>query len=157
MRPFSCFPFLLAALVATPGWCADYSLNVTATIGATCSFTEVPVHMGFPEIDPSGSDTYTTSVTVRVRCTHGTTLKPSIDGATQSPVIRQLAGQGFVSHVPDTLPYSLAWSTGPEATGGFSASAQDFRITLTGTLTPAQYQDAAAGHFTDSLTLQLNP
>lgn len=157
MHFISRFLCLAAALGTAPAWCADFALGVTASISATCSFTEVPFLLAFPEIDPASTQTYLTSATVRVRCTNGTRLNLSVGGAAQSPVVRRMEGQSFISHVPAQLPYTLGWSTSAEATGGFSASAQDFVVTLTGTLTPEQYQDTAAGHFSDLVTLQLSP
>lgn len=157
MHAFNLFLFALVALGAGTAWCADVSLGVTARIGATCSFTEVPLHMGFPEIDPSGTDTHVISTVVRVRCTQGTRLNLNVGGDVQSPSLRALASMPFLGAALVHMPYTLSWMTTAEPTGGFSASAQDFVITLTGTLTPAQYQDAAAGHYEDALTLQLNP
>ncbi len=153
-------PALVAACAlaaATPAGAAEQSLGVTARVTATCSFTEASAYLLFPEIDPSGSDTYVTTTTVRVQCTRGTRLSLRVGGATQPPILRQMASLGFISHTPVELPYRLDWSTGPETTGGFSASAQDYVVTVTGTLTPAHYQDAADGHFTDRVTLELTP
>ena len=115
------------------------------------------MHMGFPEIDPSGSQVHVVTSVVRVRCTNGTRLNLSIDGAPRSPVVRDLSTIPFLGSVTAHLPYTLSWTTTSEPTGGFSAAAADFVVTLTGTLTPAQYQDAAAGHYDDRLTLQLSP
>ncbi len=148
---------LCTAFAARPAWSADHSLGVTARIAATCSFTEASAYLLFPEIDPSGSDTYVTTTTVRVQCTRGTRLSLRVGGATQPPILRQMASLGFISHTPVELPYRLDWSTGPQTTGGFSASAQDYVVTVTGTLAPAHYQDAAEGHFTDRITLELIP
>lgn len=148
---------LCAVLAARPAWSADQTLGVTARIAATCSFTEASAYLIFPEIDPSGTETYITSSTVRVRCTRGTRLSLRVGDATQSPVLRQMAAFGFTSHTPVEMPYRLDWATGPETTGGFSDAAQDYVITVTGTLTPAHYQDSADGHFTDRVTLELIP
>ena len=163
MRGFSYFTRRLAVgascalCAAAPAWGADHSLGVTARIAATCSFTEASAYLLFPEIDPSGTATYITSTSVRVRCTSGTRLSLRVGGATQPPLLRQMTSLGFISRTETALPYRLDWSTGPETTGGFSPSAQDYVVTVTGTLLPAHYQDAADGHFTDLVTLELIP
>ncbi len=157
MRHFPRVLLLLSAIGTSPAWCADHLLSVTATVSPTCKFTDVPVHIGFPEIDPSDTQTFVVSSIVRARCTNGTRLNVSIGGATQSPAIRQLESWTFINQRLTRMSYRLDWTITPEPTGGFSDSAQDFVITLTGTLTPAQYQDAEAGQYEDAVTVQLTP
>lgn len=144
---------LLAAALAGPAAAADANLQVRASVNATCVFTETPYALSLPEIDPSGTTVYVVPATVGVRCTNGAQVRLGVDGVSQSPVTRYMTLNG----TPYRLPYQLSWAVSSTTGSGFGGTPRDITFSMTATLTPAQYQDAAAGHYTDVLNVQLMP
>lgn len=144
---------LLAGALAGPAVAADAHTAVRVGVSPACTFTQAPIGLSFPEIDPSGTATYVATRTLGMRCTNGTLLRFSVDGVSQSPVMRQLS----IGATPYRMPYQLSWVVSSSTGSGFSASAQELTFTLTATLPPASYQDSTGGHYTDVLTLQITP
>jgi len=126
------------------------SLAVSATIIGTCKFSAASTPLAFGgAIDPSGSATLSPTASVLYKCTKNTA----------SLGITGTAGAHTMNTTPANatpLSYTLAIS-GDTSTGlGFGAG-NDLTATVTGTMTQAQYQNAIAGSYSDTVTLNITP
>src|SRR5277367_4787395 len=134
-------------------------LPVTPTILGTCKVTTAPPALNFGSIDPSGLANVTTTTTFAMKCTNGTASTAASDdgGLHASAGVKRM-----VHSVTATafLPYAIAY---PCATGvagaGFGAAATT--VTITGTITPAQFQNAlvttGAQTYNDTVTITVAP
>src|SRR5580658_5501315 len=134
-----------AGLIASPSAFAGGTTNltVTATIQATCKVITPPAALAFGSIDPSGLSNITASTSFVTKCTNGTTESASTDnngnnfsGGTKRMQTTTPAGS--------FLAYAVAYSGDTTFTGtGFGAGAGN-TVTVSGTITPAQFQNAVA-------------
>jgi len=150
-----------ALLVALAGASASASDGHVVNVGATvlsknvCRFTDGgPTALSFGDIDPSSATAKTVAVTTGFRCTgsdkNATYLITSDDGLNESgsaaPRMRHASDPGAY------LPYSLAY---PET--GTVARNVVHTMTFSATVQPADFQNALAGAYTDTVTLTILP
>jgi spore coat protein U-like protein len=133
------------------------NMTVTATILATCKVITAPAALAFGSIDPSGLVNVTATTTFTTKCTNGTTESASTDngGANFSAGTKRMQTTAPVGHF---LPYAVAYSGDTTFTGtGFAAGAGN-TVTVTGTITPAQFQTAVANTtYTDTVVITVAP
>lgn len=146
-------------LVASPSAFAggNTSMTVTATILATCKVITAPAALAFGNIDPSGLVNVTATTTFTTKCTNGTTESASTDNGGANV----LAGQKRMQTTAPAgkfLAYGVAYSGDTTFTGtGFGAGAAN-TVTVNGTITPAQFQNAAANTtYTDTVVITVAP
>jgi len=147
------------ALVSTSALAASttHTLSVSATVTGNCKFnsagpTTLTIATGGGVIDPSAAGPATGSVGVAFRCTTGTTSSIAADDGLNStgPGARRVANGG------NFMPYSLTLTNAAQVGSGFGAG-QDKTLTVDGSITAANYQNATAGGYTDTVTLTITP
>jgi len=134
-----------------------HTLSVSATVTGNCKFnsagpTTLTIATGAGVIDPSAAGPATGSVGVAFRCTTGTTSSISADDGLNStgPGARRVANGG------NFMPYSLTLTNAAQVGSGFGAG-QDKTLTVDASITAANYQNAAAGAYADTVTLTITP
>jgi Spore Coat Protein U domain len=154
---------LSAGLLMTTGAFAGgtTSLTVNALISGTCKVTTAPATLNFGTIDPSSLVNATATTTFVMRCSKGTTSTAATDNGGQNFA----AGVKQMKHsvtAAALLPYAIAYSGDVGLVGaGFGGAAASSTVTITGTITPAQFNGALATNgaeiYTDSVTITVNP
>ena len=113
-----------------------------------------PSTLAFGAIDLSSSSAKTASTTTTYRCTTGTAATVTrTDGANSvsagTPRVKNSASA-------DYMPYTLTLSGGTQTGTGHGAG-QDKTLTIDGSIAVADFQNAPAGSYTDTVTLTINP
>ena len=145
----------IALLVAATGCSMAFAagsttLAVTASVAATCKFSATSTPLTFAAIDPSSLSNVTASANVLYKCTKGT-ASTGVGFATGS------TARTMVGPLPaDLLPYVLALAGGTQTGTGFGAG-RDRTLAVTGTITPAQFQNATVGAYSENVTLNITP
>ena len=138
---------MAVAVLAAPAAMAagTHTLNVSATVNGTCSFDLPSSPMTFGAIDPSGSVPATASAAVAFHCSNGQAYTVTLSGTgTYS-----LTGAG-------TIPYAASITSGSSGTGaGMTGAAST--VTVDATIAVTDYQNANAGAYTSTLTLNVAP
>ncbi len=141
---------VVASLACAAGIAAasdSTTLAVSATVSAKCKFSALSTPLAFGTIDPSLGTDATVSASVLYRCTKGT-LSTGITAS--GGTSRTMTGAG-------NLPYTLAITGGTGTGTGFGAGGSDLTATVTGTISATDYQTAAAGSYSESVTLNITP
>ena len=160
---------LVSVFVLTAGLGANFSafaggttpLTVNAQILGVCKVTAAPGTLNFGTIDPSGVANVTATATFSMKCTNGTTST----AATDNGGLHLSGGSKRMQHSVTAaafLPYSIAYAGDSGFAGaGFSAGAASQTVTVTGTVTPANFNNAlvtTAGQlYADTVTITVNP
>jgi spore coat protein U-like protein len=148
---------MLAASLTAQAESDSGALEVTAKVLARtgCRFSSgsFPV-LNFGSIDQSSTTNATAATTATVSC-RGNILSffnIVVDNGANSggTGARRLRHQTLASEL---MPYALTVSP----TTGWFLFTGSRTINITGTITPANFQSVAAGPYTDSVTLTLNP
>ena len=129
------------ALVSSTAFAAGTAtLNVTASVTATC--TMVGGSLGFGALDPlNAADTGEIAATgVSVTCTNGTNFTV-LDNAAANPL----------TNGTSNIPFTLTHAGGGAGTGVAAPYA------ITGKILGVDYADATAGLYTSTVTLTFNP
>lgn len=136
------------------------TLTVNARILSVCMVTTAPGMLDFGIIDPSGGANATASATFVMKCSNGTTSTAATDnnGLNFNVVKRMqhsVTGTAYLS-------YAISYTNDVGFAGaGFSGAAATQTVTITGTITPAQYQNALATTgaevYADTVTITVNP
>jgi hypothetical protein len=135
-----------ATLMAPAAMAAGtHTLNVSATVTGSCAFDLPSSAMSFGAIDPAGTTPATTSAAVDFHCTTGQAYTVTLSGTGSY----SLTG-------PTTIPYTASVTGGASGTGtGMTGAAQT--VTVSASIAAADYQNADAGAYTGTLTLNVNP
>lgn len=154
---------LSAGLIMSSGAFAGgtTSLTVNAKVSGVCKVTTAPGTLDFGTIDPSGGANATATATFVMKCSNGTTST----AATDNNGLNFSAGSKRLQHsVTATafLPYSVAYSNDVGFAGaGFGGAAATQTVTISGTITPANFAGALATTgaqvYADTVTITVNP
>lgn len=152
--------FLLAnavalACIATSGiaFAATQGMGVSATIDSKCTFTSAPTTLSFGVVQPDAGPTApgATLVPVTYKCTKGVTPGSfSASNGANFTVSRRMAGPGG-----EFIPYALSLGTATAGTG--FGTGQDKTIAFTASIAVADYENATAGAYSDTVTLTVSP
>ena len=160
----ACFLAALCAcaiLPALPVYSAgSNTLSMAATVIGTCKVTTPPGILNFGTIDPSGASNVPASTTFAIKCTKSTVSS----AATDDGGLNFSSTKRMTHSVTPTafLPYTVTYSGDAGFVGqGFGAAALAQSVTVNGTITPAQFQNAlvtTAGQiYSDTVTITVNP
>jgi spore coat protein U-like protein len=136
-------------------------LALGSNVIGTCKVTTPPGTLNFGTINPSGAANVAATTTFVMKCTKGTiSTAATDDGGSHS-----FAGGKRMQHSATAgafLPYSIVYIGSAGFTGqGFGAAAGNQTVTVSGTITPAQFQTAlvttGAQTYTDIVTITVNP
>ncbi|WP_084181352.1 spore coat protein U domain-containing protein [Polaromonas glacialis] len=149
-------PLLLGA--ATPAYAADSS---TVSVGATvlsnnnCKFRAPgSATLAFGNIDPSSNINATASATLTIRC-GGASPLVSYALSHDSGLYKTGVNLNRMKHATlnEYLPYALTLTP----SSGTIAKNADQTITLSSSVTPASFQNAAMGAYADTVVITLSP
>ena len=136
---------------------ATHSLGVTATVTGNCKFntagpTAVTIANSAGSIDPSVAVDATGTASVLFRCTTGTT-----SGITASNGLNFTTGRNVkIGATTSVMPYTLALTGNATVGTGFGAG-QDKTLGVTATIIQANFVNAIAGTYTDTVVLTITP
>ena len=136
-----------AALLAPAAGMAagSHTLIVSATVDGVCTFDLPDSPLAFGNIDPAGTVPATASATVDFHCSNGQAYSVT------------LAGTGaYTLTGPSTINYNAAISAGAAGTGSGMTGAPS-QVTVDATIAVADYQNANAGVYSGTLTLNVAP
>lgn len=146
----------VAAAAAAPAalGAGGYTLTVNATVAPACRFTQAAGQVltltnTVGGIDPTLATNATGATTLTYKCTNGQAPSFTFAGANDS------AGNHRVLNGANAMVYTTAF-TGGGAGSGFG-SGTDKTLILNGTITAAQFGAAAAGTYTDTLSVDILP
>ena len=149
----------LASAFAVPAFAASttHTITVSATVSGNCKFntagpTTLTVATGGGVIDPSAAGPATGSVGVAFRCTTGTTSTITKDDGLNSTG----PGAPRVKLGTNFMPYTMTLTNAAQVGSGFGAG-QDKTVTVNASIVAADYQNAPAGAYTDTVTLTIAP
>ncbi len=143
------------ALLALGGaaWAADTNtLTVTASVTGTCKFSAAASTLNFGALDPSTPVAVNGSASPQFWCTKGVTTDLITAGLGLNPAGSTRQMKDSVSL--ELIPYSLVL-TPDGATNQGPASPRTLNIA--GTVAAADYTGKAAGNYSDTVVLTLNP
>lgn len=142
---------LSAALLACSAGLASAGgtqiLAVSATVPGTCKFSAASTPLAFGSIDPTSTTAVTQTANVVYRCTKNTA----------SLGITGTAGAHTMTSGTDTLAYTMSITGDTRPGTGFGAAGTDLTAVVTGTIAAADFQTAAAGTYTEDVTLTITP
>lgn len=158
VKKFSIIIILTILLITAIGYAADTGVvSVTAVVlsKSQCKFNSNTANLNFGNLDPANPVDKTITTSVTFRC--GGSAPIASFSITDDDGLYE-AGQDAnrMRHILTTtefLPYSLTLSP----TSGTIPKNTDETLTLTGTVRGADYQDALAGSFSDTVTLTIAP
>lgn len=155
---------LLASALATAGLLAGslahaldtHTVTVNANVVGTCKFnaptSTLTLANSGADIDPSLGTAATGNVNITFRCTRNATSAVAVAGvAYAAPVVRTLTSGA------NTMAYTLTLTGHSQAGTGFGASGTDLTLNVAGNITAAVASGAAAGAYSDSVTLDITP
>ena len=147
---FKVVALALMACVSGFATAADSTgLAVTANVPGLCKFSTAPTSLAFGAVDPSLTADKVVLANVNYKCTKNTTsLGVTAD---KLGLARTMVS---ILNPADTMNYTLAFAGGTQIGKGFGPG-QDLVLAVTGTITAAQYQNAAAGAYSESVTLTI--
>lgn len=149
-QSFKVIALALMACVSGFATAADTTgLAVTANVPGLCKFSTTTTSLAFGAVDPSLTADKVVSTNVNYKCTKNTTsLGVTAD---KQGLVRTMVN---VINVVNTMSYTLAFAGGTQIGKGFGPG-QDLALSVTGTITAAQYQNAAAGAYSENVTLTI--
>ena len=143
---------------AFPAGSAVDTMAVSATVlsSSNCKFN-VPksTTLAFGAIDPSGSLNATATGSLVVRC-GGSAANATFTLTDDSGLNETGVGAYRMQHSVTATAY-LAYSVSYSPQSATIPKNTDQTITITGIVTPAQYGNAIAGNYTDTVTVTVSP
>jgi spore coat protein U-like protein len=133
---------------------------MAANVAGRCKVTAAPGILNFGTIDPTGVSNAIASTTFSIKCTKGTvSTSASDDGGLYFSTTRRMRHS---VNAANFLPYAIGFVGDAGFIGqGFGAAALARSVTITGGITPTQFQNAlvtAAGQvYADTVTITVNP
>lgn len=159
-RFLAAFVFCAVAQPALVFGAGSNSLGLATNVIGTCKVITAPGTLDFGSIDPSGVSNATISITFTMKCTKGTvSTAASDDGGLFFAGTKRMQHSATLTAF---LPYALVYSGDIGFTGqGFGVAASAQTVTISGTVTPAQFQNAlvttAGQKYSDTVTITVNP
>lgn len=159
----SLLKLLLAGFLALPGVAfsagsASATMAVSATVLSTsnCKFNAPSsASLAFGTIDPSGLANVTATASLVVRC-GGSAPNATFAITDDSGLYKTGPGAYRMRHAVTTTAF-LGYSVGYSPQTATIPKNTDQTIMITGTITAAQYGNAIAGSFADTVTLTISP
>ncbi len=129
---------------------------VSISVAQTCTFhNPPPTAMNFGNLSPANTTDAIATSTARIRCTGGVSgaypFTPLLsDDNGQNGIGRQHRMRNTVNPA-EYLPYTITYPVVAVSQNAPSS------ITITGTVSAADYQSAWVGGYTDTVTISINP
>lgn len=150
---------LLASLIATAFGASTsafagntQTMAVSATITGTCKL-QSSTAMAFGSIDPSSLIAASASAAVTYKCTNGT-APTSLTAVGANDLLTQ---KRMLTGASTFMNYSIAFTAPTTAGNGFGTGSTATSVSVTGTVAVADFANAAAGAYADTLTFTIAP
>jgi len=157
-RAASCMALVLVCAGSDPAGAADsHALAVTASVLSKniCRFqTTGPTAVAFGTINPAATAAVTTNITLQYRC-NGSDAVASWAVASDDGLYESGAGQPRMRHATVTtafLPYALTFPAAGTVPRNVVRN-----MSVSATVTPANFANALAGAYADTLVLTIQP
>jgi len=136
---------VLVLAMAGMAFAADNAtVSVSASVLGTCKFTTTSANLAFGSLDPAVGGNASASATLSFWCTKGATVTVSDNKS----------GTYNLSNGTENIPYSVTYT--PASTTGAGKSSP-INLTVAGTIQEADWVNASAGTYTDTITVSINP
>lgn len=127
------------------------TLTVTASVTGTCKFVSATSTLAFGALDPSSAADGTATGSAQYWCTKGAAATVTAGNGDNFSGSRRLKHASLA----EFIPYALTMPSG--ATGTGDGPANPITLSLAGTITNANYINASAGNYSDTVVLTVNP
>jgi len=125
------------------------TLTVSASVTGTCKFNSATSALAFGALDPSSTGNATAAGATTYWCTKGTVASTAADnGANYSAPNRRM------TNGTEYIPYSMTLTGGTQTGAG---KGTPLTLSLAGTITNADFINASAGAYADTVTLTVTP
>ena len=134
-----------------------YSLAIGATVlsKSNCKFsTAAGATLAFGAIDPSGSTNATASTSLTFSCA-GSAATAAYSISSDDGLYASGPAQPRLRHTVTTTQF-MAYTLNTPLSGTTPKNTAT-TVTITGTITPANYQNALLGNYSDTIVLTLSP
>ncbi|MGQ9777988.1 MAG: Csu type fimbrial protein [Thermodesulfobacteriota bacterium] len=127
-------------------------VNVSATVVGTCKFLSATSNLEFGSLDPSSGSDGTASTTVQFWCTKNASYTITDDDG----LYAKEKDKNRMKHTTDDeyIPYSFSYNP---ASGQGQGRTNPITLTISGSVSYDNYKNAAAGNYSDTVTLTINP
>jgi len=142
----------LAAAASSAAFAAGstQSLVVNATVTGACLMNAIPA-MNFT-LDPTVGTNQTATSTVQYKCTNGTTPTIfTVGGSSTGSLTGSLANGAL------TMPIAFSWTQPTTAGSGLGAGVTPISVIVTGSILGTDYVNAAAGTYTQTISVTVAP
>ena len=140
------------AMAAGAAMAADSNtVTVSASITGTCKFNSATSTLAFGALDPTLTSDATVTGSTTFWCTKGASYTVSgNNGANASGVQKRMVHATLTEYIPYAMSFSPTSGTGAGKTTAVTLS-------LSGTIANADYINASAGAYTDTVVLSITP
>jgi hypothetical protein len=133
-----------------------HTVTVNATVVGTCKFNSatstVTLTNNGTDIDPSLAVAATGNTDVTFRCTKNANSSISIGGVAYAGALTRTLSSGG-----DNMSYTFTLTGATQSGTGFGAGGSDLTLNIAGSIAASVVQAAAAGAYSDSVVLSINP
>lgn len=147
---------MVLALVLLTGVAFASDINtvtVTANVVGTCKFNSATSTLAFGSLDPSSGVDVNASTSTTFWCTKNATYSiADDDGLYESgPNANRMR---HASTLTEYIPYTFSYNP---TTGTGNGRTSPITLNINGTVTLANYQNALAGDYADTVVISINP
>lgn len=130
----------------------NHQVTVSANVVGTCKFLSPTSTLAFGDLDPSSGSDASASTTVQFWCTKNANYTITDDDG----LYESGADQNRMKHetLDEYIPYSFSYTP---TSGQGQGRTSPIDLSISGTVSFADYQDAAAGNYSDTVTLTITP
>ncbi|MFQ5465562.1 MAG: spore coat protein U domain-containing protein [Thermodesulfobacteriota bacterium] len=126
------------------------TMTVSANVVGTCKFSAATSTLGFGNLDPALTTDATAAVNVAFWCTKGATYTVGDDGGLYN------VGGPRMQHATDPtqfIPYTISYTNTGTGAGKTTAA----NLAVSGLVANADYVNALAGNYQDTVTVTITP
>ena len=129
------------------------TVTVTANVVGTCRFNSATSTLAFGSLDPGAGGDVSASTSTTFWCTKNASYSiTDDDGLHESgPNVNRME---HTTTAGEFIPYTFSYSP---ATGTGSGPTSPITLDISGTVTFANYENAAAGDYADTVVLSITP
>ncbi|MGQ9510074.1 MAG: Csu type fimbrial protein [Thermodesulfobacteriota bacterium] len=127
-------------------------VNVSATVVGTCKFLSATSNLEFGDLDPSSGSDKNAQTSVQFWCTKNATYTITDDDG----LYAKEKDKNRMKHedLNEFIPYAFGYY--PQSGQGLGRT-KPITLTIEGKIRHEDYEDAAAGSYSDTVTLTINP
>ena len=129
------------------------TVTVTANVVGTCKFNSATSTLAFGGLDPSTGLDVNASTSTTFWCTRNASYSISDDDGLNELVANQNRMQ-HTTTATEFIPYSFSYNP---TTGTGLGRTSPITLAISGTVTFANYQNAAVGNYADTVVLSITP